>query len=137
VNQRNEMVRIVFGYLFAFYVIGICFWFLFEAFLNPKTVALPDTVSGMIVGGILIVIQGAATFVFGQAIMQAAARSSATATQAGVNAALSQPLNGQQPTVTADSGPPPSVTITPAGSFSGTTNTTVTNTTVAEPPADG
>lgn len=98
-SQRNETIRIVFGFLFAFFVIGISFWFLYEAFLSPKTVALPDTVSGIIVGGILSIITGAATFVFGQAIMQSAARSSATATQAGVNAALTQPPG---PTVIAE-----------------------------------
>jgi outer membrane biosynthesis protein TonB len=110
-NQRNETVRVILGYLFAFFVVGACLWFLYQAYLNPDTASLPDTVSGMIVGGLLVLIQGAATFVFGQAIMQAASRASATATQAGVNAALTQPPG---PTVTVDAGPPASATVTPA-----------------------
>lgn len=110
-NQRNETIRVILGYLFAFFVVGTCLWFLYQAYLNPETATLPDTVSGMIVGGLLVLIQGAATFVFGQAIMNAASRASATATQAGVNAALTQ-VPG--PTVTVDAGPPASATVTPA-----------------------
>jgi hypothetical protein len=110
-NQRNETVRVVLGYLFAFFVVGACLWFLYQAYLNPDTASLPDTVSGMIVGGLLVLIQGAATFVFGQAIMQAASRASATATQAGVNAAMTQPPG---PIVTTSEGPPATVTIEPA-----------------------
>jgi len=110
-SQRNELVRIILGYLFAFFVVGVSFWFLYEAFLNPDTGTLPDTVSGIIVGGVLSIITGAATFVFGQAIMNAASRASATATQAGVNAALTVP---SMPTVTVDAGPPASATVTPA-----------------------
>jgi hypothetical protein len=111
-SQRNETVRVVLGYMFAFFVVGACLWFLYQAYLNPNTASLPDTVSGMIVGGLLVLIQGAATFVFGQAIMQAASRASATATQAGVNAALTQQ---PAPTVTATAGDPPTVTVAPPG----------------------
>lgn len=106
-SQFNETIRIVMGYLFAFFVIAVCFWFMYESFLNPETATLPDTQSGIIVGGILAVIQGAATFVFGQAIMQSAARSAATSTAAGVNAALTQPPT----TTTIDAGPPATVTV--------------------------
>jgi len=109
-NQKNETFRVILGYLFAFFVVGACLWFLYQAYLNPDTASLPDTVSGMIVGGLLVLIQGAATFVFGQAIMQAASRASATAVQSGVNAALTQPP-GQ--TVTVDAGPPVTATVTP------------------------
>lgn len=111
-SQRNETIRIVLGYLFAFFVVGLCFLFLYEAFLNPATASLPDTVSGIIVGSVLSLATGAATFVFGQALMQSAARSASTATQAGVNAALTQPPG--QPTVTVTEGPPQTTTITPA-----------------------
>lgn len=95
-SQRNETLRILLGYLFAFYVVGISFWFLYEAFLNTDTAALPDTVAGIIVGGILTIVTGAATFVFGLAAMNAASRASATATQAGVNAALTTPPQAEQ-----------------------------------------
>ena len=77
-SQRNETLRILLGYLFAFYVVGISFWFMYEAFLNPKTAELPATVAGIIVGGILTIVTGAATFVFGLAAMNAASRASAT-----------------------------------------------------------
>jgi len=90
-SQLNETLRILLGYAFAFYVVGLVFWFLYEAFLNTKTAALPDTVAGIIVGGMLAIVTGAATFVFGLAAMNAASRASATATQAGVDAALTTP----------------------------------------------
>ena len=93
-SQRNETLRILLGYLFAFYVVGISFWFMWSAFLDPETAALPDTVAGIIVGGILTIVTGAATFVFGLAAMNAASRASATATQAGVDAALTTPPAG-------------------------------------------
>lgn len=109
-NQLNETVRIVLGYAFAFFVVWICINFIDRAFLNPETASIPAEQQGLIVGGIMAIISSAATFVFSQAVMNSAARSASTATQAGVNAALTQP---PQPTITADAGPPPSVTVEP------------------------
>jgi membrane associated rhomboid family serine protease len=91
VSQLNETIRIVLGYAFAFFVVWVCIQFLDRAFLDPNTAAIPAEQSGLIVGGLMAIISSAATFVFGQAIMNAAARSASTATQAGVNAALTQP----------------------------------------------
>ena len=107
-NQLNETVRIVLGYAFAFFVVWVCIQFLDRAYLHVETASLPTEQAGLIVGGLMAIISSAATFVFSQAVMNSAARSSATATQAGVNAALTQP---PQPTVTATAGDPPSVTV--------------------------
>ncbi len=120
-SQLNETIRIIMGYLFAFFVVGGTLWFLYQAFLNPDTSSIPAEQSGLIVGGMLTLISSASTFVFSQAVMNSAARSSATATQAGVNAALTQAPQ----TVTVDAGPPASATITP---------TTTTTTNVTPPP---
>ena len=110
-SQFNETVRIVLGYAFAFFVVWVCLQFLDRAYLNPETASIPAEQSGLIVGGLMAIISSAATFVFSQAVMNAASRASSTATQAGVNAALTQPPG---PTVTTSSGPPATVTVTPA-----------------------
>lgn len=109
-SQLNETVRIVLGYLFAFFVVWVCIGFMDRAFLDPNTASIPEEQQGLIIGGLMAIISSAATFVFSQAVMNAAARSASTATQAGVNAALTQPT-GQ--TVTVDAGPPATATITP------------------------
>lgn len=99
-SQRNETVRIVLGYLFAFFVFGGSLWLLdrlLNQLQNPDLAAIPESLVGIVIGGILTLASGAATFVFGQAIMTSAARSAATATQAGITAALT---------------PAPSVTVT-------------------------
>ena len=119
-SQLNESIRIVLGYLFAFFVVGICFWFMDRAFLDPETASIPPEQSGLIVGGILTLATGAATFVFSQAVMNAAARSAATSTAAGVNAALTQPSQ----TVTVDAGPPATATVSPTEATTEATDTT-------------
>lgn len=108
-SQFNETVRIILGYAFAFFVVWVCLQFLNDAYLNPDTASIPAEQSGLIVGGLMAIISSAATFVFSQAIMNSASRSAATSTQAGVNAALTQPSQ----TVTVDSGPPATATVTP------------------------
>lgn len=87
-SQFNETVRIVLGYAFAFFVVWVCIQFMDRAFLDPNTASIPLEQQGLIVGGLMAIISSAATFVFSQAVMNAAARSSATATSAGVKAAL-------------------------------------------------
>ena len=119
-SQLNETVRIVLGYAFAFFVVWICIQFMDRAFLNPETASIPEQQQGLIVGGLMAIISSAATFVFSQAVMNSASRASSTATQAGVNAALTQPP-GQSQTITVDAGPPASATVTPTDT-NGTTS---------------
>lgn len=107
-SQLNETIRIVLGYAFAFFVVWVCIQFMHDAFLDPNTASIPLEQQGLIVGGLMAIISSAATFVFSQAVMNAAARSTATATAAGAKAALTSP------TVTA-TGEPPSATVTPPG----------------------
>jgi len=122
-SQFNETVRIVLGYAFAFFVVWVCINFMRDAFLDPSTAAIPEQQQGLIVGGLMAIISSAATFVFSQAVMNAASRSAATSTAAGVNAALTQPSQ----TVTVDAGPPATATVTPAGATA--TNESTANTT--------
>ena len=113
-NQFNETVRIVLGYAFAFFVVWVCIRFLDRAFLDVTTASIPDEQAGLIVGGLMAIISSAATFVFSQAVMNSAARSASTATQAGVNAALTQPpASGSTMTATATPEGMTTVTSTP------------------------
>lgn len=111
-SQRNETVRIVLGYLFAFFVFGGSLWLLdrlLNQLQNPDLASIPESLVGIVIGGILTLASGAATFVFGQAIMTSAARSAATATQAGINAALT-PAPAVS-TVTTTATPPATVSV--------------------------
>lgn len=106
-SKFNETVRLLLGFGFAFFLEAVCFGFLgnlLRELQDPDLVAVDAAQIGIIIGAIVGLMTSAATFVFGQAIMSAAARSASTATQAGVNAALTQP---PQPTITAESAPEP------------------------------
>jgi len=85
-----DLVRVVFGYLFALVVFGFGSFFFYEAFLDPNALALPQEGESFAIA--LIGFMGAALqWVFGTATAAATARQQQNATDSGAKAGATVP----------------------------------------------
>lgn len=99
--MNAELIRTVLGYLFAFTVFLFGGFFFYTGYLDPNAPLLPPEAEAFTVA--LVGFMGMALqWVFGSATQAATARQAASATQSGVDAALT-PVPG--PAMT----PPPTV----------------------------
>jgi hypothetical protein len=109
----SDIVRAAGTFITAWIVLGGGYLFLDRLLKNlsdPNLAAVDAGTLGIIVGGIVSILTLTAQSIFQAEVGRISGRQSRDATAAGVNAALTQPP-GQ--TVTVDSGPPATATVTP------------------------
>lgn len=119
-SNLNETIRTLMPYVFAIFIVGLCFWFLYAAFLDVNTATLPQEQQTVFVAGLFGILGSATTFVFTQSSAGAASRNSERAASAATQAALTAPPTG--------------ATITAPNAETVTVTDTAPETTTAGPP---
>jgi hypothetical protein len=89
--MNTEMVRLILGYGYAFFVTGISFWFLFKALLDLNTAVVPENQLTVLITACFGLINLAAGAVIQQIASAQATRAAERSAAAGANAALQTP----------------------------------------------
>ncbi len=103
----SDLVKSVLTFMTAWILIAgsfIFLWYIVNTMASLETAILPESPMGIIIGGLIAILTMAGQFVFQSEAARATARSINTA---------SQTAQAGQPTVTATSGPPATVTAEP------------------------